>query len=242
MKANLTTMKTNPTNITGQIPPRRMVRAANPRRSKGGAMLMSACLAMLAVALNATAADVTMTTSDGPSTTSWNVAGHWSNGQAPTAGNNYFTGPYVLRSPNTGGPFTFAGDALTISPSGYVYDKVGTVTMTVNNCTNNGNGFDNAVNGTFSLLGTMFVPINGTANGGSMSTGSGNSSATDNRTISCGMTISGPGNLTNWSSDAAWPTHPTAQGTVIYTGSNTAFTGSQIRSEEHTSEIQSLRH
>ena len=61
-----------------------------------------------------------------------------------------------------------------------------------------------------------------------MSTGSGNSGGTDNRTISCGMTISGPGNLTNWSSDAAWPTHPTAQGTVIYTGNNIAFTGPQI--------------
>jgi hypothetical protein len=74
----------------------------------------------------------------------------------------------------------------------------------------------------------MYVPINGTANGGSMSTGSGNSSGTDNRTINCGMTISGPGSLTNWSSDANWPTHPTAQGTVIYTGNNIAFTGSQI--------------
>jgi hypothetical protein len=74
----------------------------------------------------------------------------------------------------------------------------------------------------------MVVPINGTANGGCMNTGSGNSSGTDNRTINCGMTISGPGTLTNFTSDPNWPSHPTAQGTVIYTGNNTSFTGPQV--------------
>src|ERR1017187_1483676 len=224
MKANLTTMKTNPTNITGQIPPRRMVRAANPRRSKGGAMLIAACLAMLALALNAPAANVTMTAGDGSGTTSWNTGLHWSSGLAPTGGNNYDTLTYILRTPGAGGPFTFAGDSLTISPGGALYDKVGTVTVTVNNLTNSAR-VCNAVGGTFTLLGTMFVPTNG----GAMDTGSGNSSATDNRTFSNGMTISGSGNLTNLTTDANWPTlWPAAQGTVIYTGNNTAFTGPQI--------------
>jgi autotransporter-associated beta strand protein len=217
-------MKTNPTNITGQIPLRRMVRAANPRRSKGGAMLMAACLAVLALALNATAANVTMTAGDGPSQTSWNTGLHWSSGQAPTSGNNYDTLTYILRTPAAGGPFTFAGDSLTISPGGALYSKVNPLTITVNNLTNSARVV-NAVGGTTTLLGTMFVPTNG----GAMDTGSGNSSATDNRTISNGMTISGSGNLTNLTTDANWPTlWPAAQGTVIYTGNNTAFTGRQI--------------
>ena len=217
-------MKTNPTNITGQIPPPRMVRAANPRRNKGGAMLMAACLAVLALALNSKAADVTLTTGDGSGTTSWNVAGHWNSGQAPTAGNNYFTGANILRTPASGGPFTFAGDSLTVSPGGALYAKVGTVTVTVNNLTNSAR-VCNAVGGTFTLLGTMFVPTSG----GAADTGSGNSSATDNRTISIGAPISGSGNLTNLTTDANWPTlWPAAQGTVIYTADNTTFTGPQI--------------
>ena len=224
MKANLTTMKTNPTNITGQIPPRRMVRAANPRRSKGGAMLMSACLAMLAVALNATAADVTMTTGDGFGEHSFDSAGHWNSAAAPTSGNNYFTGAFIVRSPTTGSSITFQGDSLTISPGGALYSKVNPLTITVNNLTNSARVV-NAQGGTTTLLGTMFVPTNG----GAMDTGSGNSSATDNRTFSNGMTISGSGNLTNLTTDANWPTlWPAAQGTVIYTGNNTAFTGRQI--------------
>ena len=183
----------------------------------------------------APSATFTLSASDAIGTNSFNTIGNWvTNGPSnaattpPGPGGAYNTGPFILRSPTTGDPFTFAGSSLTISPGGFLYDKVGTVTMTVYNLTNNGLGPDNAVGGTFTLLGNMYVPITGAANGGCMNTGSGNSSGTDNRTISCGMTISGPGTLTNFTSDANWPSHPTAQGTVIYTGNNTTFTGPQV--------------
>jgi len=184
-------------------------------------------------------------TSDVSGSTSFSSIGNWvTNGTSnaatapPGPGGAYNTGPFVLRSPTTGGPFTFAGDSLTISPGGFVYDKgSGAVTMTVNNCTNNGSGFDNAIAGSFTLFGNMFIPTNN--GGGAMSTGSGNSSGTDNRAINCGMTISGSGNLTNWSSDANWPSHPTAQGTVNYTGNNTAFTGAQIAIQNTVIQISS---
>ena len=87
-------------------------------------MLMSACLAMLAVALNATAADVTMTTGDGFGEHSFDSAGHWNSAAAPTSGNNYFTGAFIVRSPTTGSSITFQGDSLTISPGGALYSKV----------------------------------------------------------------------------------------------------------------------
>ena len=176
-------------------------------------------------------AGFTLSTSDISGSSSFGAIGNWvTNGTAnaattpPGAGGAYSTGPYILRSPATGGPFTFVGSSLTISPGGSLYDKVGTVTMTVYNLTNNGVGPDNAVGGIFTLLGNMYVPISG----GGMNTGSGNSSSTDNRTISCGMNLSGPGALTNFTADANWPIHPTAQGTVIFTANNTAFTGPQV--------------
>jgi O-glycosyl hydrolase len=179
----------------------------------------------------APSANFILNASDAVGFTSFGAIGNWvttgtanAATTAPGPGGAYFTGPYILRTPTTGGPFTFAGSSLTISPGGSLYDKVGTVTMTVYDLTNNGAGPDNAVGGTFTLLGNMYVPING----GGMNTGSGNSSGSDNRTISCGMTISGPGALTNYSADPNWPSHPTAQGTVIYTGNNTTFTGPQV--------------
>jgi O-glycosyl hydrolase len=179
----------------------------------------------------APSANFILSASDAQGATSFNAIGNWvTNGTLnpatapPGPGGVYSTGPYILRSPTTGGPFTFAGSSLTIAPGGSLYDKVGTVTMTVNNLTNNGVGPGNAVGGTFTLLGTMYVP----SGGGGMNTGSGNSSGTDNRTISCGMSISGPGALTNYSADPNWPSHPTAQGTVSYTGNNSAFTGQQL--------------
>jgi len=184
----------------------------------------------------APSASFTLSASDASgSAGSFSNIGNWvTNGTShaatapPGPSGAYSTGPYILRTATSGGPFTFAGASLTISPGGFLYDKVGTVTMTVYSLTNNGQGPDNAVGGTFTLLGNMYVPINGTANGGCLNTGSGNSSGTDNRTISCGMTISGPGALTNFTSDANWPTHPTAQGTVIYSGNNLSFTGPQV--------------
>lgn len=183
----------------------------------------------------AAAANFILKTGDSSGSSSFSSIGNWvTNGTANSASTApgptgaYNTGPYILRTPTTGGPFTFAGSSLTISPGGSLYAKVGTVTVTVDNLTNNGVGPANATGGILTLLGNMYVPINGSANGGGMNTGSGNSSGADNRTINCGMTISGPGALTNFTADANWQTYSNARGTVIYTGNNLGFTGPQV--------------
>lgn len=67
------------------------------------------------VAQVAQADEFWMTAADPPATSSFNSAGKWSNGQAPSAGNTYRTA-YVMRTPNVvGASYTFAGDRLTIN-------------------------------------------------------------------------------------------------------------------------------
>lgn len=163
----------------------------------------------------------TLTAGDGFGEHSFDAAGHWNSGAAPSAGNNYLTGAYILRTPTSGATLTFAGSSLTLSPGGALYAKVTPTVITINVLTNTGR-IDNAQGGAFTLLGNMYVPTNG----GAMDTGSGNSSTTDNRMITNGMAISGSGILTNYTSDANWSSkYPQAQGLVVYTGNNTAFTG-----------------
>jgi hypothetical protein len=60
------------------------------------------------------AAVVNMTANDAMGTTSFNTAGKWSDLLAPSAGNDYTTVGYLLRSPTVAGDFTFLGDSLTI--------------------------------------------------------------------------------------------------------------------------------
>jgi fibronectin-binding autotransporter adhesin len=178
--------------------------------------IAAAALFTLAITMSSTAATVTMTASDTFGEHSFD------------AGNNYFTGPYILRSPNSGSSsITFLGDSLTISPGGALYCKLNPLTMTVNTLTNNGRVV-NAQGGTFTVLGNMYVPTNNA--GGGMDTGSGNSSVNDVRTITCAATISGQGALTNYTSETAGSPQYwlTARGIVIYTGNNTAFTGRQV--------------
>ena len=187
--------------------------------------IAAAAFFTLAITMSSTAADVTMLASDGFGEHSFDTAGHWDSGSAPTGGNNYFTGPYILRSPNSGSSsITFAGSSLTISPGGALYQKLNPLVMTVNTLTNMGRVV-NAQSGAFTILGNMYVP----ASGGGMDTGSGNSGVNDSRTITNGMTISGTGGMTNYTADLNWPTlYSQAQGTVVYTGNNTAFTGPQV--------------
>lgn len=82
-------------------------------------LLVLAALAGPALGL---AADVAMTGDDTLGTTSFNTAGKWSPAGAPSAGNNYFSGDWVLRTPPNGSSYAFAGDALTINNTG-VYSK-----------------------------------------------------------------------------------------------------------------------
>jgi Dockerin type I domain len=86
------------------------------------AMSASAVLAVAMAPLRA--ANVTMTASDSPIGNSSfdaaapNDAGYivrWDNMAFPSSGNDYFTGNYVLRTPDNGANFSFAGDSLTVN-------------------------------------------------------------------------------------------------------------------------------
>jgi autotransporter-associated beta strand protein len=100
----------------------------------------------LAVSSGAT---VSLNANDGVNTTSFNTAGHWSDGQAPGPGNDYNTAGFFMRTPgNSTTNYTFAGDSLTLGPAnlaggvnGSVLEKFSlgagsTRWLTINNLTN----------------------------------------------------------------------------------------------------------
>ncbi|GAA5481477.1 hypothetical protein [Haloferula sargassicola] len=81
-------------------------------------LLFPAALPLLVFAVRSQAADVTMNAGDGFGSTSFNAAGQWNNGAAPTAANQYFNGGFLLRTPADGNSYTFAGASLTITGPG----------------------------------------------------------------------------------------------------------------------------
>lgn len=110
--------------------------------------LLFACSA-LAVLPAAHGASVTLTNSDAIGASSFNSAGKWVSGAAPSAGNDYVTGGFLLRTPGVAnGVFAFGGDSLTVTGSGLaaaannealIFKGTGaTGLITVNNLTING--------------------------------------------------------------------------------------------------------
>lgn len=88
----------------------------------------------------AQAANVTLTGVDAMGASSFNTAGLWSDGLAPSAGNDYFVGDGTrLRTPANGNSYTFAGDSLTINNTtaygdGFMYKGTGsTGSLTIEN-------------------------------------------------------------------------------------------------------------
>ncbi len=156
------------------------------------------------------AATYTMTASDTGTGTSFNTAGHWNAGGAPSAGNSYFTSTFDLRTPTTAGGSTFAGSSLEIdsgAPNGFIMKQSSgsANTIVVNNLIFNGgqlyNG--NAASDNEFLSGTATITANSTVTAGGDNT----------RTITLGSTLAGGANLTN------------LNGTLILTATNSAFTG-----------------
>ena len=155
-------------------------------------MVQTAALAALAATglFTTLAADVTLTTSDTTGATSFSAAGHWSSGIAPTAGNQYFTGPYELWTPEGGtANYTFGGSSLTISAGGkLIYAGNGAATLpviSINNWTNSGGLVSARSSANVSFDKALFL------------TGSGNvlGSGTLNTNLFAGV-ISGTGGLT----------------------------------------------
>lgn len=131
---------------------------------------MKKTLVLLAVlslwSISAPAANVTLTGIDGVGTSSFNTAGLWSDGMAPSAGNDYFVGDLTrLRTPANGNSYTFAGDSLTINNTtpygdGFMYKGTGsTGAITIDNFILDG-GLVSHANGSgdiFNLYGNITV-------------------------------------------------------------------------------------
>lgn len=105
------------------------------------------------------ATDYTMNGGDGAGTNSFMTGYRWPGAAAPSAGNRYFTGANMLRTPEntTGTAYTFAGDRLTISSGGsMLWKSSGNVTVSdlVLDGGSIAHGFDNY---TGRLFGTVTV-------------------------------------------------------------------------------------
>jgi hypothetical protein len=139
---------------------------------KSQLLSLAALAALLAPALNLHAANVTLSASDiltgnqSSLDTSLANGNNWAGGVVPTAGNSYFTGNFVLRTPVNNSSLTFAGDSLTINNTndfqngGFWYKGTGSAgTITINNLILSG-GIITHQNGTgdiFRLAGNLNV-------------------------------------------------------------------------------------
>jgi fibronectin-binding autotransporter adhesin len=163
------------------------------------------------------AASITLTNSDAVGTSSFNTKGLWNSDSAPTAGNDYFTGPqYRLRTPVSGSSFTFGGDSLTINSTngvngGFMYKGTGaTGILTINNMILDG-GWIHHQNGSGDICRiagniTVLSP-----------------SRIDNKQgpIFIDATLQGSGTITNANVD-------NVDRTTTYTADNSTFTGRMV--------------
>ena len=113
------------------------------------------------------AASVSLTASDASGATSFNAAGTWSNAQAPSAANDYFTAGLLLRTPATGSSNYFLGNSLSLdfnpaNPVAGLAIKYPTTTgfVRVDNLKLNGGAIFNGVGGTMSVYGNITVLTN----------------------------------------------------------------------------------
>ena len=154
------------------------------------------------------AASITLTNNDASGTSSFSAAGHWSNGQAPSATNTYQSA-FTLRDNASA---TFQGGSLTILSGGDLRIKnVGTACTVSNLILNSGGAVDlgtstaDSLSGGISLSGGQAYLTAGTGGGGLLTVNS---------------VISGPGGIITTTSFS----FSSGPGTNIFTSANT-YTG-----------------
>lgn len=151
-------------------------------------------------------ANVTLTADDPLNQTSFNVAGRWSDGLAPSAAKNYETYGFRLRTPADSVSRTFGGQSLKLTGGAITWKGTASSSTTINNLTLAGTGTEllNAGSGTWTLAGTLNAVADETivraANG----------------PITLSTSLSGNGNLLF------------VNNTVTLSGNNAAFTGKTI--------------
>jgi hypothetical protein len=167
------------------------------------------------------AADVTLTALDASGTTSFNSAGHWSNSAAPSAGNDYFTGNFLLRTPASSGyTGTFGGDSLTLNNTngttgGLIVKSNGTSNITINNLIIDGGSLRDGNGGTDTI--NLLGAINITSKGGLL---------TLQETWNIQSSIRGAGNLTvsDPGLQLTFSGANTSTGSLIFNTANSKFT------------------
>jgi len=91
------------------------------------------------------------------STRSFNTAGNWSDGLAPSAGKSYDMSDFNLTTPNSTAPFIFAGDSLRASGGIFFCGASGSATISVNKFQVDNEEICNSASGTFTLGGNLYV-------------------------------------------------------------------------------------
>jgi hypothetical protein len=132
--------------------------------------LRALILAFAAVpAMVAPAAVINLTADNTIGTSSFASSLAWSNGAAPSAGNDYFNNAFLLRTPADANNYTFGGDSLTITSSNatlggdlndsLLYKGSLSSTLTINNFTVNGGALRQAQSETqvFTLAGNSLT-------------------------------------------------------------------------------------
>ena len=164
------------------------------------------------------AANISLTTSDSLNGSSLISAGNWSNAQAPSAANDYYTGAFFVRTPPNNTGLTFAGHSLTLQnvigggqgapQRSILYKGTGGDTIIINNLTNAAGGVLNN-GGSGNVAAPTFT--------GNLWTIAGNSTVlSDQGSTIIGYPLTGSAILTNTSGQTR---------TITYTGSLAGFTG-----------------
>lgn len=175
----------------------------------------SAAAAILIASSAANAATITMTGSDSFGTSSFNSGSKWTGGAAPTAGNDYVTGAFTLRTPATiTASHTFAGDSLTISSGGNLSFKgtltSGATTITVGTLILDGGTAVTQVNtGEHHLAGGL----SSTSNGGTLNS--------QDRSLYVDSLVSGSGALSITDSNGS----TNGSNTVFFTNGGNTYNG-----------------
>ena len=122
------------------------------------AMSRDEILANFELGPNRAGADSSLTADDPLGSASFNSAGRWSDGLAPSAGKSYETYSFRLRSPADGTSRTFGGQSLRLTGGGLTWKGTSSNTITVNNLSLRGNAeVLHAGSGTWTLAGNFNV-------------------------------------------------------------------------------------
>ncbi|HEX6963023.1 MAG TPA: hypothetical protein VF175_14230 [Lacipirellula sp.] len=121
--------------------------------------------ALLMTPVSGEAATVAMSGSDAFGASSFNAGTNWTGGGAPSAGNDYVTNDFRMRTPADGNSYTFGGDSLTVNNTnglngGLMYKGAGnTGVLTINNLILDGGRIhhQNGVGDLFQLAGAINV-------------------------------------------------------------------------------------